>query len=364
MPCLLPDGGDQSYLAVANGLLDLETGELRPHTPDWFSNVCLPYQYDPAAAAPAWLAFLERNLEGDADRIDLVQQFFGYTLVKNTDCQSSMVVSGPGGNGKSVLLAGLRAMLGAGNIATVPLENFGQRFAMAETLGKLANVCPEVGELDKTCEGTLKSYISGDTIFFVRTGKDGFSARPTARLVIATNNIPRFVDRSEGVWRRLLVVPMNVVIPPAERTPGMDKEEFWSTELPGILNWALEGLGRLRCNGWRFPQPAACRAALEEHRLESDPARAFLLEHYRACPDGDPIPAAEIYGHYQLWCARNGHRNPLNHIVFGRQIRRLFEGAESKSERVHGTVQRAWCGLRAVAESPDPFPKKGAGGGG
>jgi P4 family phage/plasmid primase-like protien len=236
----------------------------------------------------------------------------------------------------------------------VPLEGFSQRFAMAETLGKLANLCPEVGEIDRTCEGVLKSYISGDSMFFEKKGKDPFTARPTARLVIATNNIPRFADRSEGIWRRLLIVPMNVVIPPAERTPGMDKEEHWAAELPWILNWALEGLRRLRCIGWRFPQPEACRVALEEHRLESDPARSFLLEHYSACPDGEPVPAAELYSHYQLWCTQNGHRNPLNNIIFGRQIRRMFNGAESRSLRVNGTVQRAWCGLRAVAESPDP----------
>ncbi|MCA1686309.1 MAG: hypothetical protein LC745_10085, partial [Planctomycetia bacterium] len=140
MPCLLPGGAEPGYLAVDNGLLDLDANALVAHTPDWFSAVCLPYPYDPAAAAPGWLAFLDRNLEGDADRVALLQEFFGYCLVKSTDGQACLILHG---NGKSVVLAVLRAVLGADNVATVPLEHFAQRFAMAQTHGKLANVCPE-----------------------------------------------------------------------------------------------------------------------------------------------------------------------------------------------------------------------------
>jgi P4 family phage/plasmid primase-like protien len=354
MPCLLPQGITSDYLAVANGLLDLENGTLRPHTPNWFSGVCLPYPYEPGAAAPQWLAFLQRNLEGDGDRIALLQQFFGYCLARTTDGQACLILHGLGANGKSVVLAVLRGMLGADNVATVPLEKFDQRFAMAQTLGKLANVCPEVGELDKTAEGTLKSYIAGDAMFFEKKNKDGFTAPPSARLVIATNNIPRFVDRSEGIWRRLLILPMTVQILDAERTAGMDKEAYWvrSGALPGVLNWALEGLRRLRAGGWRFTRPAACNAALEEHRRESDPARTFLLDYYEAAAGAEPIVAEELYLAYTLWCDRNGHRHPLNNISFGKQIRRLFSGAESRVVYQEvGVRRRCWSGLRAVGEA-------------
>jgi putative DNA primase/helicase len=225
---------------------------------------------------------------------------------------------------------------------------------MAQTLGKLANVCPEVGELDRTAEGTLKSYIAGDAMFFEKKGKDGFTAPPTARLVIATNNVPRFADKSEGIWRRLLILPMTVRIPPGERRAGMDKEAYWerSGELPGVLNWALEGLRRLRDNGWRFTVPAAGAAALEEHRRDSDPARTFLLDHYEAAAGAEPIPAEELYLAYTLWCDRNGHRNPLNNLSFGKQIRRLFPAAESAVVYQEGRGRRrCWLGLRAASEA-------------
>jgi P4 family phage/plasmid primase-like protien len=357
MPCLLPEGREPNLLALNNGILDVDNGILQPHTPDWFSSVCLPYAYDSTAVPVQWLAVLNRNLEGDCQRIGLLQEFFGYCLVRTTDGQTCLILTGEGNNGKSVILATLRAMLGADNIATVPLEHFAQRFALAQTLGKLANICPEIGELDRTAEGTLKSYVSGDTMFFEKKGKDGFSAPPTARLVVATNNLPRFSDRSEGIWRRLRIMPMTAQIPPEERRAGMDKDSYWthSGELAGILNWALVGLRRLRSNGWQFTLPEVCRAALVEHRLESDPARVFLLEHYQAGSETDSIAAADLYQKYRLWCDVFGHRNPLANTTFGRQVRRLFPGARSQAVRCgKGGVQRSWLGLRRLVDAESP----------
>src|SRR5207248_5750687 len=125
--------------------------------------------------------------------------------------------------------------------------------------------------------------------------KDPVEAAPTARLVLATNNRPRFIDRSMGLWRRMLLVPFEVVVPREERVPGMDKPGWWarSGELPGMLNWALGGLRRLRAAG-RFTEPAACRRALEDYRTESNPARAFLLSRCRA-QDGERVAKKKLY---------------------------------------------------------------------
>src|SRR4051794_20535085 len=200
------------------------------------------------------------------------------------------------------------AMLGEDNVSTVPLEDFGKRFATAQTLGKLVNICPEVGELDRTAEGTLKAFVGGDRMTFERKGKDAFTARPTARLVLSTNNVPRFSDKSEGVWRRLLLLPFTRQVPVGERVAGMEKPELWLRmgEVAGILNWALEGMKRLKANSTRFVEPAACRAALQEHRVESDPCRAFLEEHYVADVQATPLKTNDLYREYRDWCEQNG----------------------------------------------------------
>jgi P4 family phage/plasmid primase-like protien len=348
MPSFLPNRETRDWLALTNGLLDLDSGQLHPHTPDWFSTVCLPYRHDPEAKCDRWLDMLRQNLENDAERIALLQEFFGYCLILSTDAQACLILVGEGGNGKSVVLAGLHGLLGDDNTSTLPLEDFGKRFAMAQTLGKLANISAEIGELDRTAEGTLKAFVSGDRMSFERKCKDPFTARPTARLVLSTNNIPRFADRSEGVWRRLKLVPFNRRVPETERVPGMDKPEWWLKigEVPGILNWALEGLRRLRANQMQFTESAACRTALEVHRLESDPCRAFLLEYYVADKDAKPIAVDEVYRHYQRWCEEGGHRAPLTKTKFGREVRRVFNLDDSRTQRFGQLgVQRVWTGL-------------------
>src|SRR5205814_4102 len=147
---------------------------------------------------------------------------------------------GEGANGKSVVCGVLTALLGGGNVAHVPLESFGERFALNQTLGKLANIASEVGELDKVAEGKLKGFTSGERMMFDRKGRDPVEAMPTARLVLATNNRPRFSDKSDGVWRRMLLIPFQVQITAEERVYGMDKPDWWieKGELPGIFNWA------------------------------------------------------------------------------------------------------------------------------
>jgi P4 family phage/plasmid primase-like protien len=245
----------RNLIAMSNGLLDLDgffSGEgdvLLPHRPRWFSFTCLPYPYDPAADCPRWKAFLERNLEGDAERIMLLQEWFGYCVTPDTSQQKFLLVEGEGANGKSVVCAAQEATLGSDNCSDVPLELFGHRFQLEATLGKLANIASEVGELDKAAEGYLKSFTSGDPMQFERKHKPSFSATPTARLVLATNNRPRFSDKSTGVWRRMILMPFHVKIEDDDpsRVTGMDKPWWWveSGELPGIFKWALDGLRRL-----------------------------------------------------------------------------------------------------------------------
>src|SRR4051794_26626942 len=111
MPSWLGDGEAKErggWVAVKDGILDLdrllegETDVLRPHSPEWFSAVKLPYGFDANAACPKWTAFLQKNLEGDAERIALLQEWFGYSLLPDTSQQKFLLLHGEGSNGKSV----------------------------------------------------------------------------------------------------------------------------------------------------------------------------------------------------------------------------------------------------------------------
>src|SRR5262249_10229287 len=152
---------------------------------------------------------------------------FGHTLIHTTGPQKFLVMSGEGDNGMSVLCKAIEAMLGPDNVSHVPLEKFAGEFHLTETIGKLLNLNAEIGEIDRTAEWTLKSFTSGDTMTCNRKGRSMVSAVPTARLMFATNNPPRFVDKSSGIWRRLLLMPFRVQVAAKDQVVGMTDIGWW-----------------------------------------------------------------------------------------------------------------------------------------
>jgi P4 family phage/plasmid primase-like protien len=201
-----------------------------------------------------------------------------------------------------------------------------------------------VGELDKAAEGYLKAYTSGDPMQFEQKYEASFSALPTARLVLATNNPPRFSDKSDGVWRRLILLPLTVTIPEEERVCGMDKVDWWvaSGELPGILNWALEGFDRLRLQG-QLTRSEICENALDKYRTENNPARMFLLETCREDSNGK-TPCETLYGMYRRLCELNGYA-PLADRAFGKEIHWVFKKTERKKVKLGGSRPWCYCGI-------------------
>jgi P4 family phage/plasmid primase-like protien len=300
---------------------------LLPHSPRWFSPVALDFPYSPTATCPRWDAFIGRNLDYDAEKADMLQEWFGYCLTVDTSYQRFLFLEGEGSNGKSVICSALTAVLGIDNVSHVSLEMFAKDFVLTQTLGKLANIAAEVGEIDKMAEGYLKSFTAGDRMTFNRKNQSLIEAAPTARLVLSANNRPRFSDRSEGIWRRMLILPLTVTITPDERVYGMDKTEWWHDqgELPGLLNWALRGLYRLWENR-AFTIPTASREALDDYKEEANPARRFLLECYREHPEGETTMEA-VYAHYTEWCKQNGNK-PLASNLLGKEIVRVFKTAK------------------------------------
>jgi P4 family phage/plasmid primase-like protien len=278
--------------------------------------------------------------------VALLQQYAGYLLLPDTRWQRFLMMLGDGANGKSVICAALRAMLGEENVSSVPLELFGEKFHLCETLGKLANIVAEVGELDRVAEGQLKAFVSGDPILFEQKFRPPFTAKPTARLVLATNNVPAFSDKTDGLWRRMLLLKFTVQIPEEERVAGMDSAEFWRGEAPGIFAWALVGLAELRRQGG-FIVPRPCQEDAEQLRADANPARRFLLEGYEE-GDGE-IRVDDLYTAYSNWSRQQGH-HPLSNVGFGREVARRFKRVRRERKGPAGARYFVYAGLVQRAE--------------
>ena len=242
-----PGAGD--LLAMENGLLDLEAAvagrsrRLSKQIPAWFSLTHWPYEYKPLAMCHKWNQFLKEVLPDKAAR-DLLQEFFGYCLTFDTSYHKFLVLVGEGANGKSVVTDVATRMIGPDNVTHVELERFGDRFALFPTVGKLANIVSEIGRHKDVAENILKAVVSGDMIRVEAKNHPPTQARPTVRLIFATNELPRFADQSRGIWRRLVILPFDVTIPVDRQDPKLARK-ICDRELSGIFNWALRGLRRL-----------------------------------------------------------------------------------------------------------------------
>lgn len=350
---LTPDGGPR-VLAVANGLLDLDRRELIPHTPDWFSCTVLPVRFDPTAPKPEkWIQFLAEVTEGDAERQSVIQEVFGACLDRSAPGKWFAMLVGSGDNGKSVVLHVLGLLLGKRNCASVGLGALTHsNFAAFQLFGKLANVVGDQGFLESADEGKLKTLTGGDLMMFEQKGRDPFSAVNRAKLVFACNTLPTFGDKSEAVWNRLQAVSFTYTVPADRKNPALLTDGYWAEELPGILNWSLDGLQRFRSNRGRFTRSAVCEAVKHEHRQDSNPARRFLLETYEFTNrEGDLVPVGHLYDEYRAWAPAEGCNKLLTRNKFGKEVDAAFPGVEkAKTCRVGEESTRCRVGLKKRSE--------------
>lgn len=351
-------GAGPRAVSCANGLLDLDSLTVRPHSPDFFTLACLPVRFDPAAPPPdRFLAVLGELMDGDADRVAVIQEFFGACLDPGLAFKHFAVWTGSGDNGKTVVLTVLRALLGEGNHTSVKLQKLGERFGAWPLFGKLANLVGEQEQIESQEEGLLKEMTGGDPTLFEQKLKDPILAVNTAKMIFSCNDPPTFGDKTNALWNRLVVVPFEHVVPADRKDPRLLDPGHWAAELPGVLNWAIAGLVRFRAAG-RLTRSAKCEAAGRQHRTDSNPTRRFLLDHYCLAPDGaEPIPTRRMFASYRAWCSQSNHR-PTNDKNFGREVRRAFPAATKSENAVWVDFQKGhvWYGLIPNPEFPPPDP--------
>ncbi|GAG42495.1 unnamed protein product, partial [marine sediment metagenome] len=187
-----------------------------------------------------------------------------------------------------------------------------------------------------------KTWVGKDKLDYERKYSTAFTARPTAKLMIACNSIPTFTDKSMGTWRRLKIVPFGRV-----DTSVVDTEldEKLEAELPGILNWAIAGLKDLRENKG-FVVPDKSLELWERQKEESNPAGMFLRESYFWEPqDMFGVSPIAIYRTYRKWCTAKGY-NPMSDRNFGKEIRRAFPNVAKQRLGTGTSRHYAYPGLR------------------
>jgi len=312
-----------------NGTLDVETGELGPHSPDHRLVSRVNADYTATASCPRFLRFLEEIFRDDPDReqkIRFLRQWMGYLLIPDTSFQKMLFLLGRGANGKSVLCKVVEAILGKENVSHAMLNRLGRAAVRVELAGKLANISPDLPTQALKEDGYLKAIVSGDSIEAERKYSDSCTITPHCRLMIATNSMPDTPDRSDGFFRRVIVLTFNRQFGREEDDPGL--LDALVGELDGIIAWAVEGLRELLVAG-EFSIPPSSAQALGEYRCEANPVQQFAEECLVGAPSGGGLAASDVFAIYSRWCAAHGQAHGTS-IGFGRALANLgFQSRKS-----------------------------------
>ena len=329
---------DGYLLNLLNGTLDLRTGKLREHRREDLITKLVPVEYDPTTQCPKFKDFLSQITGGDKSLQQFLQRAIGYSLTGDTSEQVMFVAYGTGANGKSTLFNVIQDIFEDYSLQT-PTDTFARKYERAATndLARLRGVrlvvAVEMEREGKLAEVLVKQVTGGDKISARFLYQEFFEFRPQCKVFLVTNYKPEISGSDHGIWRRIILIPFDVMIPEADRDKHL--AEKLRTEWPGILAWAVEG-----CLAWQrdgLNRPERVKAATSSYREEMDWLSAFLAERCEL-REGAKTPAADLYAALGTWWS--GDNGLPSQKEFGGRLRATGLQSVKKSGKI------GWLGIK------------------
>lgn len=351
----MPDA--RGLIVCRNGILDPVTNTLYPHNDNLLTFNALPFDYNPSADVPIrWMQFLAETFVNDAESIHELQKLFGYLLTLDTSQQKIFGIIGPKRSGKGTIARVLRQLIGPDNTCAPSFNTIGGDFGLASLIGKQVAIFPDsrIGRrTDKAIVAERLLSISGEDALDVgRKHKDNWHGKLTTRVLMLSNEVPVFGDASGALASRYVIF----------HTPhscyGAEDKGLTDTllkELPGILNWSLEGLQMLRVEG-DINTPAMATELVDEIDSLGSPVKAFVSD---MCKSGSDYMVSKdaLWSAYRKWHNDHGvSGHPMSKEMFARNLKTAYPG-QFKDYRpfIDGKRSRYWLGLTLHSLADDIF---------
>ena len=327
---------------VANGAIDLRTGEFGPHRREHYLTMASRVEYDPQADCPVLKRTLEIVLPEPETR-HFHHKAWGYSATGSTKEQCLFVPYGIGSNGKSTVVSTMGKVLGD---YAVPARQ--ETISASRSNGIPNEIAGWAGRRVATFSETIEGGRINEPLVKDLTGGDRSAARFLCREFfyfvakfkawMPGNHKPQIRGTDDGIWRRIMLIPFTVQIPDEQK--DRDLSAKLEAELPGVLNWIVAG-----CLAWQregLNPPPAVRAAVDAYRSEMDVLGAFFDECCLIGP-GSTASAKDLFGAYCDWCEDSGER-ALSQRRFGQALtERGFEKTKPKGYVYHGIgLRREW----------------------
>jgi putative DNA primase/helicase len=341
-----PEYGDALRLVpLRSGLLDPDTGTLHRCTPRLFYRFSLPFDYDPADAAPPseWLRFLGTIWGDDPQSVDTLQEILGYLLTPDISKEKMFLIIGPPRSGKGTIARIIEGLLGRENCAASSLATLSGDHGLQTLIDKSTLIIPDAMVSARTdiirAVEALKMISGQDPVTINPKNKPPFTTHLHLHTIIMANEIPRFTDASNAFASRFIMLRMT-------RSFLGEEDEGWKVrllpELPRILHWALAGRRRLYARGY-FLLPDSAREIMSELEESSSPMLAFLRDRC-VQRSGEEIEFPRLWAIWCDWSRLNGKPEGSS-AWFARDLRAAIPRLEVARRSKGAVIRKVYLGL-------------------
>lgn len=338
---------NKKFVNVKNGLLDLDTLEIKPHTPKYISTAQIDVSYDPNAKAPNIQKFIKDVVR--PEDIPLIEEIFGWMLWPDYHVHKAVMMLGKGRNGKGTLLRLMTAFLGKENVSSVTLQALtADKFAGSDLFGKMANIGGDLPSRDLSDTATFRNLTGGDYCRAQEKYLKPFDFMNTAKMLFSANELPNTPDDTYAFFSRWIIIefPNTFDIQSGTADPNLDAKLQTPEELSGFLNIALAGLARLKANGWRFSYDKTVEDVEIMYKRNANPVYAFLMDECEESYE-DYIVKEELYQEYKKYAIKNNLR-ALSLTKFTQLLKdqTLIAVSDYRPWENGKAGSRAWMGIR------------------
>lgn len=333
---------DINLTCLRNGVLNLQTRELLPHSPEYKFTFQIPVEWNPDAQCPAVDEFLQTTLP--PDDIPVFWELAGYCLHRSYPIQKAFMLTGEGNNGKSTLINLLKAFLGKKNISSISLQQLvSNRFAASQLYGKHANLYADLNDQALRETGLFKMATGGDTLTGEKKFRDAFNFENYAKLIYSANKLPEVYDNTTAFFRRWVIINFPNTFDDSTADKNLLAKITTEEELSGMLRNAVIALKHLLEDG-HFKRTETTEQIEERYIKLSDSIAAFAKDVLIEDVEAEPITRSELHNIYAAYCRKNDlmlksqrllTQNLRNHI---------------NVDTVKHNGQRAWRGIRIADE--------------
>lgn len=314
---------DTVLINLQNGTFEIsqQGTRLKPFDRSDFITYQLPFKYEPHAKAPLFEDYLNRVLP-DPERQRVLAEYLGFVFMKNGSYslkeEKILILYGTGANGKSVFFEIVNALLGEDNVSNYSLQSITNNngYFRAKLANKLLNYASEINsDFDITI---FKQMASGEPVDARLPYGQPFKLKHYAKLIFNCNELPKDVEHTDAFYRRFLIIPFEVTIPPHEQDKSLHTKII-EKELSGIFNWVLEGLNRLlKQKG--FSDCKAAREAVKQYKTDTNSVEMFISEREYISSLTNYRLIKELYLEYRAFCYEDG-MTPFKKTNFIKQLR-------------------------------------------